>query len=121
MNNAINWFEIPVNDMDRAVACYETLLDTKLTREIFSGTPNGVFPGDEEAVRGALVHDAKRKPGGAGVLLYLNADGKLDAVLSRAERAKAKVLVPKTSIGQFGFIAIVLDTEGNQVGLHSHA
>lgn len=119
MKNAINWFEIPVNDMDRAVRCYETLLDTKLKREIFFGTPNAIFPREEGAVTGSLVHDKKRAPSGTGTLVYLDATGKLDAVLARAESAKAKVLLPKTAIGDIGFIAIVVDSEGNHVGLHS--
>jgi predicted enzyme related to lactoylglutathione lyase len=119
MNNSINWFEIPVNDMDRAVRCYETLLDTKLKREVFFGTPHGIFSSSTEGVGGALIHDKKRPPTAGGVTVYLNANGKLDAVLSRAESAKAKVLVPKTAIGDFGFIAIIVDSEGNHIGLHS--
>jgi len=119
MNNAINWFEIPVNDMDRAVRCYETLLDIKLKREIFFGTPHGIFSGSAEGVGGALIHDKRRPPTAGGSMVYLNANGKLDAALSRVEAAKAKVLVPKTAIGDFGFIAVIVDSEGNHIGLHS--
>lgn len=119
MTNAISWFEIPVSDMDRAVRCYETLLDTKLKREILFGTPHGIFSGSQEGVGGALIHDIKRPPISGGVTVYLNATGKLDAVLSRAEAAKARVIVPKTAIGDFGFLAVIADTEGNHVGLHS--
>ena len=118
MKNALNWFEIPVKNMDRAVACYETLLGTPLKRENFGGMPYGVFPYEQPGVSGALVQDDKR-PMGPGALVYLNANGILDAVLSRATQAKAKVVVPKTAIGKDGFIAVLEDTEGNHIGFNS--
>jgi predicted enzyme related to lactoylglutathione lyase len=120
MINAVNWFEIPVLDMDRAVLCYETLLGKSLRRETFGGMPYGIFPYEPPGISGALVQDAKRTPG-AGTLVYLNANGELDAVLGRAARAKARVVLPKTPIGKDGFIAIVVDTEGNHVGLNSES
>jgi predicted enzyme related to lactoylglutathione lyase len=64
-----------------------------------------------------LVQDPKRAPGG-GTLVYLNAGGQLDAILSRAEQARARVLLPKTSIGPEGSIALLQDTEGNTVGFN---
>ena len=118
MKNALNWFEIPVRDMDRALACYEALLGEKLRRETFGGLPYGVFPYEAPGTSGALVQDSRRTPGG-GTLVYLNADGKLDDVLARAAEAKATVVLPKTPIGPDGFIAILVDTEGNQVGFNS--
>jgi len=118
MKNALNWFEIPVRDMDRAAHCYETLLGAKLRRENFGGMPYGIFPYEEPGVSGALVQDAKRSPGAATVV-YLNADGKIDEVLARAVKAGASVLLPKTEIGKDGFIAIVVDSEGNHVGFNS--
>jgi predicted enzyme related to lactoylglutathione lyase len=117
MKNAINHFEIPVIDMERALGCYETLLGEKLRREIFGGLPYALFPHDEPGVSGALVCDPKRAVG-AGTLVYLNADGRLDAILARAERAGASVVLPKTAIGPEGFIALLRDTEGNQVGFN---
>ena len=118
MKNALNWFEIPVLDVDRAVACYEMLLGAKIKREVFGGMPYGVFPHEPPGVSGALVQDPKR-PVGGGTLVYLNADGQLDAILSRVSQAGATTLLPKTPIGKDGFIAIVVDTEGNRVGLNS--
>jgi predicted enzyme related to lactoylglutathione lyase len=117
MKNAINHFEIPVIDMERAVRCYETLLDQKLRREIFGGLPYALFPHDEPGVSGALVQDPRRTIGG-GTRVFLNADGRLDAILSRAERAGATVVTPKTAIGPEGFIALVRDSEGNEVGFN---
>jgi predicted enzyme related to lactoylglutathione lyase len=117
MKNAINHFEIPVNDMERAARCYETLLGRKLRREIFGGLPYALFPHEEPGVSGALVCDPRRSVGG-GVLVYLNADGELDAILERAERAGVAVVLPKTAIGPEGFIALIRDSEGNQVGFN---
>jgi hypothetical protein len=118
MKNALNWFEIPVRDLDRATAFYETLLGAKVRREAFGELPYGILPYDEPGVGGALVQDARRTPG-SGTIVYLNADGQLDAILARAEKAKANVLLPKTAIGRDGFIAIVTDSEGNQLGFNS--
>jgi predicted enzyme related to lactoylglutathione lyase len=118
MKNALNWFEIPVRDMDRAVACYETLLGAKLRREKFGALPYGIFPYEEPGISGALVQDPARTPGG-GTLVYLNAEGQLDAILARAAKANVEIILPKTAIGKDGFIAIFADTEGNRVGLNS--
>ena len=120
MKNAINHFELPVLDLGRAAACYETLLGVPMRRETFGGLPYALFPHEEPGVSGALVEDPKRTPGG-GTIVYLNADGQLDAILARAERAKATIVVPKTPIGPEGFIAILVDTEGNRVGFNSVA
>ena len=120
MKNAINHFELPVRDMDRALACYETLLGAPLRRELFGGLPYALFPHEEPGVSGALVQDPKRSPG-AGALVYLNAGTELDAILSRAERAGASVLLPKTAIGPEGSIALLRDTEGNTIGFNEPA
>jgi predicted enzyme related to lactoylglutathione lyase len=117
MKNALNHFELPVRDMDRAVACYETLLGTPLRREIFGGLPYALFPHDEPGVSGALVQDPKRAPGG-GTLVYLNATGQIDAILARAAQAHCSVVLPKTPVGPEGSIALLVDTEGNTVGLN---
>jgi predicted enzyme related to lactoylglutathione lyase len=117
MKNAINHCELTVTDMERAVLSYEILLGKKLRRESFGGLPYALFPHEEPGVRGALVQDPKRALGG-GSLVYLNADGELDAILARAERARMSILLPKTAIGPEGFIALLRDTEGNQIGFN---
>ena len=69
---------------------------------------------------GCIVYRAHQKPVADGSLVYLNAEGKLDATLKRAEKMGAKVLVPRTAIpGGFGYFACLQDSEGNHVGLHS--
>jgi len=121
MHNAINWFEIPAADFDRAVTFYNTVLGIEIRKDKFMGEPQGFFPGDDMAVRGAIVYSQRLTPSTAGSLIYLNAgtaDG-LEQALSRVESSGGKITMPKTDIGEAGFIAIILDTEGNSVGLHA--
>jgi len=120
MSHPIHWFEIFVTDMERAVRFYQTVLDIDLRRENEDGRPMAIFASAvEQGVGGALVRQPGREPTSQGVLVYLDADGKLDACLGRVERAGGAVVQPKTDIGKPGFIALVRDTEGNLVGLHS--
>jgi uncharacterized protein len=118
MNNAINWFEIPTQDFDRAVAFYTVLTGQELHREVFYGIPNAFLPADREGVGGALIHDPNVKPAENGSVVYLNAGSDIDAMLARVEAAGGQVITPKTSIAPQGFIAFIRDTEGNKVGLH---
>lgn len=119
MSNVINWFEIPVTDLPRAQAFYEQILGQKLKAEVFGGMPMAIFPYGEKGVGGALAKMERRKPSSDGSLTYLNCNGALDAVLSRVASAGGRIVVPRTDIGPPGFIAIILDCEGNSVGLHS--
>ena len=120
MSHAINWFEIPARDMDRATRFWETVLARPLKREVFGGVPHAIFSnGDDKSVSGALVNDGKRQPWGQGTLVYLDAGRDLDGCIARVERAGSKVAVPKTDIGEHGAFAVVIDTEGNAVGLHA--
>lgn len=119
MKNSINWFEIPVVDLPRATAFYGRVLGAPLRTEDFGGTPMAIL--EAEGVAGALVRVPNRKPSADGALVYLNAAGQLDAVLGRVAQAGGKVVLPRTSIGPQGFIAVLQDTEGNQVGLHQEA
>jgi predicted enzyme related to lactoylglutathione lyase len=112
--NTINWFEIPTNDLDRAAKFYEATLGAQLKREKFMDVPHAIF--GASGVTGALIQDPKRKPG-AGSIVYLDAPD-LAAALARVEKAGGRVLLPKTDIGEPGFIALIADTEGNEVGLH---
>jgi uncharacterized protein len=117
MKNAVNWFELPVVNLERARKFYETVLGTTLKPEVFGGTPMAIFP-YQDGVGGALVQDTRVRPSSDGTAVYLDAAGALDACVRRVEAAGGKVLLPKTDIGDPGFIALMLDSEGNRVGLH---
>ena len=122
MSHAINWFEIPAKDMDRATRFWETVLGRSLKREIFGGVPHAIFStGEEGSVSGALVNDGKREPSASGTVVYLDAGKDLDGCIARAPKAGGKVAVPRTSIGEHGAFAVLVDTEGNAVGLHTTA
>lgn len=120
--NPVGWFEIYVNDMDRAKEFYETVLQATLT-ELPAPDWNGemfAFPGNENApgTSGALVKHEMGLPGPSGALLYFSS-ADCATEIGRVEAAGGKVLMPKFSIGDFGFCGIVSDTEGNTIGFHS--
>jgi predicted enzyme related to lactoylglutathione lyase len=120
MSHAINWFELPTTDLQRASRFYEAVLAINLKQEHHAATDMrmAIFPGEQDSVRGALIADERRKPVADGALVYLHAPN-LDASLVRAVEAGGSVLMPKTDIGEPGFIALLRDTEGNVVGLHT--
>jgi predicted enzyme related to lactoylglutathione lyase len=120
-NDVAVWFEIPVTDLDRAAAFYQTVFAKPLKREAYgSEMTMAVFDWPGANVKGALVHGPHFTPGADGVLVYLNAGPDLAAPLARVESAGGKVVVGKTLIcDQYGYYAVVMDTEGNRVALHS--
>ncbi|RFU45850.1 VOC family protein [Paraburkholderia sp. DHOC27] len=119
-SHIVSWFEIPSVDFERAVRFYETALGTTLRREDFGGQPMGIFPYAEPATGGCIVAKTKASPSTDGVLIYLNAQPSVDAVLARVEKAGGKVDGPVVELPQgIGFIGFIIDTEGNRVGLHS--
>ena len=121
MRNAIVWFDIPTADFDRAVSFYSTILGEPINVSEHMGEKLGFFRMDPEGgVGGDLVPPGgDNMPSKTGTRVYLNCEGKLDEVISRVEPAGGKVVHPKFSIGEPGWIAFIEDTEGNIVGLHS--
>jgi len=119
----ITWFQIPAIDLDRAVRFYNQLVGASFHRMKNAEGKHAFFALDTmETLRtgGEIVESSVfGKPGQDGVIIYLNAPGGVDAVLAKVSAAGGKVLVPKTSIGENGFYALILDTEGNRIGLHS--
>jgi predicted enzyme related to lactoylglutathione lyase len=125
MSHAINWFEIPVADMDRALAFYTTLSGRALRREAFGGPGEelGVFEADgTDDVKGALFKSPNLQPSANGTLVYLNASPSLDAWLARVPAAGGRVALPKVTLPDgMGCFAHIIDSEGNRVGLHAPA
>ncbi|NBQ39805.1 MAG: VOC family protein [Alphaproteobacteria bacterium] len=120
MNNPVGWFEIYVQDMPRAKAFYEAVFDTTLSQLENPGLEMWAFPMDVSTFgsSGALVRMPGFTPGASSVLVYFrSADCAIEA--AKAVKAGGTVHKPKTSIGQYGHIALVVDTEGNMVGIHS--
>ena len=120
-NNPVCWFEIHVQDMERARAFYQSVFQVELAR--LGGDPEmWAFPGatDTHGAPGALVRMAGFPPGGNSVVVYFAcADCAVPA--ARVAAAGGKVVREKSGIGEYGFIALALDSEGNMIGLHSLA
>ena len=121
-SNPVGWFEIYVQDMGRAIKFYEAVFDTKLQQL------NAPFPDielwsftraeNQYGANGALVKMTGVPSGGNSTIVYFHC---LDCALesSRVLVAGGQVMRPKMGIGEYGFISLVIDTEGNMIGLHS--
>lgn len=120
MANAINWFEIPVVDFGRAKKFYNTIFGFEMEEQKMGDYLMGFFPSDQSGVSGAICHGEGYKPSAEGTLIYLNADGRIDEVIDRIEKAGGKIVMPKSLVtDDIGYIAYFTDTEGNKVALHS--
>jgi uncharacterized protein len=125
MKNPVNWFEIYTSDFKRAKKFYSEVFNCVLT-DLPSTTPNhpemeyATFPSDQNGwgASGALVKIDMAKPGMGGTLVYF-ASEEINTEVGRVEAAGGKIIRPKQSIGEYGFIALIEDTEGNMIGLHS--
>ncbi|MEQ8471078.1 MAG: VOC family protein [Marinoscillum sp.] len=119
MINPISWFEIPVNDMDRARKFYEKVFEIEMRVQDFGNLLMGWFPQDlnQYGSGGTLVKAKTYTPSYEGAMVYFYSE-EIDDVLPRIEEAGGKVINPKTSIGEYGFVAHFEDSEGNRVALH---
>lgn len=122
MTNALNWFEIPVRDLDRAVAFYEALLVQPLTRASMGPARYATFPFAPPGAAGCLMQSEHHTPSAVGSVVYLNAAPSLDAVLARVPGLGGRVTTPKVVLPDgMGAFAVFEDCEGNRVGLHAYA
>ncbi len=120
MANAINWFEIPAANFERARSFYCTVFAADLPVENMMGIQMAFLPADRQSVGGAICAGEGYKPSADGAKIYLNGGEDLSEPLSRVEKAGGKVVVPKTKISdEIGYFAVFIDTEGNQVAFHS--
>jgi len=122
--SAVSWFEIPATDLTRATHFYETIMGVQLIPMDLENIKMRMFPvGDMiNDIGGAIVDSGGfHKPSGTdGVLIYLNGNPDVQHVLDKVEAAGGKIFLPKTEISpEFGYMAIIIDTEGNRIGLHS--
>lgn len=120
--NALNWFEIPAIDILRAKKFYESIFEINMEEMEMPGMKYAMFPFDptNRKVAGGLAQSPMHTPSSTGSIIYLNANPDLQNVLDRVEKAGGKITMPKTSIGQNGFMAFFTDTEGNMMALHSN-
>jgi predicted enzyme related to lactoylglutathione lyase len=123
-NNVVGWFEIPVHDMERAMKFYQTVFGLTLERHILGPLDMAWFPAVQNGAgaAGSLVHHATAyKPSTDGTLVYFTAhSGDLSQELARVEGAGGKVLLGKRLIKEdIGYMALLIDTEGNRIAMHS--
>ncbi len=118
--NPVNWFEIPVNELDRAKKFYESALGIQMQIQEMGPLKMAWFPMLEgkPGATGTLVKANGYTPSHQGSLVYFSV-GDIESTLKKIESQGGKTLNPKTSIGKFGFVAHFEDCEGNRVALHS--
>ena len=119
--NQINWVEIPVNDMARAKEFYAAVFNYEFNDMTMGGIDMAIFPWIPGApnASGALVKGDNYQPSNSGTKIYFQCED-LNTELKRVEENGGQVILPKTSLGDFGNMGLIIDTEGNVVGLHSN-
>ncbi|NDP42690.1 MAG: VOC family protein [Aromatoleum sp.] len=120
MSNQIVWVDIPVLKLDRAMKFYSAVLGSAVTLQSFPGFRFGLLPHVDSGVSGSLYESADNRPSQTGPLIYLNADGRLDGAIAAVLANDGTVVQEKHQIGEHGYRAIVLDSEGNKIALHSN-
>jgi len=118
MANAVNWFELPASNFERAVDFYTDVFGIEMQKSNMMGLEMAFFPA-QDGVGGAVVTGQGYEPAENGSLVYLNGGDDLEVPLAKVTDAGGKVILPKTSIGENGFIAQFIDPEGNKVAIHS--
>jgi uncharacterized protein len=123
--NVLTWFEIPVDDLKRAKTFYETILDIEMVLRTDGEAEGAFFPYNPKIIQatsgrvtGVLSKSNRNNPSSSGTMVYINASPNIQFVLDKIENAGGKIVVPKTTL-PFGSIAIIIDSEGNKVGLHA--
>ncbi|HLT54135.1 MAG TPA: VOC family protein [Flavobacteriaceae bacterium] len=120
-HNMVGWFEIPVDNMDRAKAFYETVFKVDIQLVDFGSMLMGWFPdrGNVPGAQGTLIKQESYIPSQEGTLVYFISNN-VQEELDRVEAAGGKIYQPKTQISpEHGYMAVFIDTEGNRVALHS--
>ena len=118
--NPVNWFEIPVNDLERAKQFYETVFGFQLSLNEMGPMKMAWFPMTQggPGATGTLIQSEGYAPSHAGTLVYFSVPD-IEGALDKVNANGGKLLMPKTSIGEHGHIAHFQDCEGNRVALHS--
>jgi len=117
-HNRAVWFDIPVADLDRAQAFYAAVLGVKVHKEKFDATEFCVLD-HRDGNGGCLIREPAAITSSGGILVYMNVDGRIRDAVAQVERRGGKVLQAVHTIGPHGCRAIVQDSEGNRIALHS--
>lgn len=120
--NPVVYFEIPVSDLERAIAFYQAVFMVEFERAVVDNNEMAFFPMDEQSggISGALVKGEVYIPTINGVIVYFRTEN-IEETLERAIKLGCEVLYPKTSVGKLGFVAEFKDSEGNRIALYCKA
>jgi len=119
MNNPIQWLEIAATDLEKAKIFYESVINLNLTFVDMPGNKMYMFgEPDKMGSAGCIVQSEENTPSAVGTIIYFACED-VAVEAAKIEEADGKLIVPKTDIGEFGFFAHFIDTEGNRIGMHS--
>ena len=118
--NPVNWFEIPVVDLPRARSFYEGVFGLSFTLEEMGPYKMAFFPMENNVygATGSLMKADGYVPSKTGIVIYFSVEN-IERTLEKVVTAGGKIILPRTAIGQYGFMGRFEDTEGNRIGLHS--
>jgi len=118
--NPVSWFDMYVSNLARAKKFYETVFNIQLVDFPAEWGKQAAFPSDYEGlnISGALVEKAERVANGNNTIVYFDSED-CTTEEARVEQAGGKIIASKMSIGEFGFVSLIMDTEGNTIGMHS--
>jgi len=117
-DNRVVWFDIPVADLDRAANFYRSVLNITVDKEKFGETSFCILE-HNEGIGGCLVLRDNEISAEQGILVYMNVNGRIKDAVGQVEKHGGKISEPIHGIGPYGFRALVVDSEGNRIALHS--
>lgn len=122
MKNLISFFEIPATDISRAVNFYNELFGFEIKISDCGEEKMAFFPGEDNNVCGAISQAKNFEPSAQGVLIHFDVTGRIDDLITKVPELGGKIVMGKTQIvpEDQGCFALVLDSEGNRIGLHSN-
>lgn len=116
----ISLFEIPASDISRAISFYKETLSINIEQMEVDGMKMGIFPTEDQPVSGILIETEGYAPSADGSVIYFDAKSELQSVLDKVEKNGGEIILPKTMhADESGYFAIILDSEGNKIGLNA--
>jgi uncharacterized protein len=119
MNNQIVWVDIPVTDLDRAISFYSALLNGEVLKQTYDQFNFGLLPHADTSVSGCLIESPVEHINEFGPLIYFNVEGRIAQAVDVAKAFNVDIIEEMFQMGEHGFRAVLKDTEGNRIALHS--